>query len=273
MGCGWEKVTLGDTGLVVNPLGLSASYGANAADVEYAFECGVNYFYWGSIRRDDFGRGLRNLAAKHREKMVIVVQTYTRVGFLMRPSVERALRFLGTDYTDFVLLGWWNEMPWKWVMDAAVALIESGKARHVMISCHNRPTFKEFIADPRFGAIMVRYNAGHPGAEQDVFPYLETRRPGVVAYTATRWGTLLNPSLIPSGEAVPRASDCYRFVLSNSNVDMCLIGPKDREQLSEALLTLDRGPMDADELAWMRRVGGAIRNSQSAIARHATERV
>ena len=38
---------------------------------------------------------------------------------------------------------------------------------------------------------MIRYNAAHPGAEQDVFPHLAARQPAVVAYTATSWRKLL----------------------------------------------------------------------------------
>ena len=34
---------------------------------------------------------------------------------------------------------------------------------------------------------MIRYNAAHPGAEQDIFPYLAKRRLAIVTYTATRW--------------------------------------------------------------------------------------
>jgi len=106
---------------------------------------------------------------------------------------------------------------------------------------------------------MLRYNAAHPGAEREVFPHLATRRPGTVAFTATRWGTLLDSRYVPEGAATPRASDCYRFALSNPNVDVCLAGPKDAEQLDEALVALERGPMDEAELAWMRRVGAAVR--------------
>jgi predicted aldo/keto reductase-like oxidoreductase len=58
---------------------------------------------------------------------------------------------------------------------------------------------------------------------------------------------------------VPRATDCYRFALSPNEVDACLTGPKDRRELDEALLALDEGPMSEEELAWMRRVGAAVR--------------
>jgi aryl-alcohol dehydrogenase-like predicted oxidoreductase len=119
------------------------------------------------------------------------------------------------------------------------------------------------IRDPAFDAIMVRYNAAHPGAEREVFPHLDAggARPGVVAFTATRWGTLLDPRLTPAGDATPRASDCYRFSLSHPDVDLTLAGPKDRAQLDEALAALERGPMSAEEMAWMKRVGVAVRDA------------
>ena len=42
---------LGRTGLEVGRLGVACSYGAPTAAFEEAFEQGVNYFYWGSMRK------------------------------------------------------------------------------------------------------------------------------------------------------------------------------------------------------------------------------
>jgi len=255
----WQKRALGRSGVSTSRLGLGSSFGLAAADVERAFERGVNYLYWGSLRKPDFGRGIANLAPKHRDGMVVVVQSYTRVGFLMRGSLERALRELRIDYADFLLLGWWSAPPPPRILDAAKKLVEEGKARHLLISCHNRPAFQALAADRSFDAIMVRYNAAHPGAEREVFPVLGTPAPGVVAYTATRWGNLLRPDLMPPGEQTPRASDCYRFALTHPAVDVCLAGPRDAADLDEALSALDRGPMNDEELAWMKRVGAFVR--------------
>ena len=106
---------------------------------------------------------------------------------------------------------------------------------------------------------MFRYNAAHRGAETDILPFVgTTNRAGTVSYTATRWGSILNPRKLPKGEPVPRASDCYRFVLSRPGIDVCLTGPRDEEQMHEALAALDRGPMSEEELAWMRRIGDYI---------------
>ncbi|HVY44498.1 MAG TPA: aldo/keto reductase [Minicystis sp.] len=267
MGFGWDKVVLGRTGLRVSRLGIGTSGGLTARDLGDALDRGVNYFYWGSLRKAAYGRAVRELARTRRDEMVVVVQSYTRAAFYMRRSLASALSKLGLDQADLLLLGWWNDVPPQKILDAAFALKEAGKAKHVMVSCHHRPTFAKYIADPRFGAIMVRYNAAHPGAEQEVFPHLPsavTERPGVVSYTATRWGALLDPALIPEGEPRPRASDCYRFALTNPHVDVTLSGPKDRSELDEAMAAIERGPMDADELAWMKRVGKVVRAASAS---------
>ena len=259
---------LGQTGLPVSPLGIASSYGVSGRDVERAFDRGVNFFLWGSLRRRDFARGVAKLSRAHRSKMVVAIQSYTRAGWMMRFSVDRALRALGTDYVDLLGLAWWNAAPPRRILDAALALREKGKVRHLMISMHHRPAFEQVLSE--YGALMVRYNATHTGAEQDVFPLLEgSGRPGVVSFTATRWGTLLDPRFTPSGVPTPRASDCYRFALTNPKVDACLSGPKDASQLDEALATLDRGPMDDGELAWMRQVGASVREATKRQPRRA----
>jgi predicted aldo/keto reductase-like oxidoreductase len=63
---------------------------------------------------------------------------------------------------------------------------------------------------------------------------------------------------LPKGERAPTATDCYRYVLSRPEVDVCLTGPADAAQMDEALEALRRGPMTDEELAWMARVGRAV---------------
>ena len=258
MGCSWERVAFGSTNMRVTPLGLGSAYGLEARDVERAVERGINYIYWGSQRRPSYAEAVRNLGPARRENLVLVVQTYTRVAGLMRGSLERALKELGTDYTDLLLLGWWNERPPRKIVDAALALKQAGLTRAILISCHHRPTFATYIDDPAYDGIMVRYNAAHPGAETEVFPHLSRRRAGTVAYTATRWRALLNPKYLPANEPAPRGSDCYRFVLTNPNIDVCLTGPSNAAELDEAMAALDRGPLSDEEMAWMRRVGAHV---------------
>jgi aryl-alcohol dehydrogenase-like predicted oxidoreductase len=254
-----ERRTLGRTGLEVGRLGMSASYGVPAAAVEKAFEQGVNYLYWGSFRRGAFGQALRNLKPQ-RDRMVLVLQSYSRVAALMRPSVEIALRKLRFDYADALLLGLWNARPPSRILDACRKLQERGLVRHIAISTHQRPLAAELAADSGVGIVHVRYNAVHKGAEREVFPLLSKNltNPGMVAFTATSWRQLLDPKKIPPGERVPTAADCYRFVLSNPAIDVCMTGPANEAQAADALRAVELGPMSEDDLAWMRRVGDFI---------------
>jgi aryl-alcohol dehydrogenase-like predicted oxidoreductase len=250
----------GSSGLTTSALGLGSSYGLGSAGVVRAFERGLNFFLWGSLRKRSFGEGLRELARTHRAEMVVAVQSYARLASLLEWSVDRALRPLGVDYVDILCLAWWNGPAPARILDAARRLRDKGKVRHLMVSSHHRPNFERFIGDPTFDAIMLRYSAAHTGAEREVFPLLQgvPRRPGVVAFTATRWGTLLDPRLTPAGEKTPSATDCYRFALTNPHVDVVLSGPQDEGELDGALLALEKGALDSAELAWMRRVGAHV---------------
>jgi aryl-alcohol dehydrogenase-like predicted oxidoreductase len=260
------RVPFGRSGLEVSPLAVASSYGLGARGVEHAFERGVSTFYWGSWRRPDFGRGLAALAARSRDELVVVVQTYTRVALLMRPSLERALKKLRLERADVLLLGYWNSPIPERILEAAVALKERGLARALMVSCHQRPLFPRFAADPRLDALMVRYNAAHPGAEEEVFGQLGEPRPGVAAYTATSWGHLLDPARLPAGEAPPAPADCYRFALSHPSVDLVMCGPRDEAELEGALAALERGPLGEEERARMLRLGQAVHASERAPA-------
>jgi len=229
-----------------------------AAAVEAAFEHGVNYFYWGTFRRSGFGQAIRNLASQ-RDRMVIVIQSYSRIAGLMGWSLERALRKLSLDRADVLLLGLWNRPVPERILDASRRLKERGLVRYLAVSSHQRPLIRRWVAAREFDVVHFRYNASDTGAENDIVAYLPSEnRPGAVAYTATSWKQLLDPKKVPKNEKVPRASDCYRFVLARPEVDVCMTGPSNAEHMTEALEALRRGPMRDDELAWMRRVGAAI---------------
>ena len=187
-------------------------------------------------------------------------------------AVSRSGRFLPAR-VDLLGLAWWNDVPSRRIWDAALALREKGLVRHLMVSCHHRPSFESFMKEQACEAWMVRYNAAHPGAEREVFPHLGEDRPGIFAFTATRWGSLLDPRLVPPGENAPRASDCYRFVLTNPHVDSVITGPKNRAELDEALAAIERGPMSEDELAWMKRVGAAVHGAKGGRVMSVIDRV
>lgn len=270
----FERTTLGRTGLKVGRLGISSGYGVPGSALERAFERGVNYVFWGSRRTDTFGAALKRLANR-RQQFVLVIESYARLGSLMTRSVERALHTLGFDYTDILLLGLWNKPAPARILDAARKLKERGLARFLAVSTHERTMVSRFAEPGNFDVIHFRYNAAHPGAETDIFPQVPAaNRPGMVAFTATSWRQLLGQSPLqgilpgshrpPSSERTPTAADCYRYVLTRPEVDVCLTGPADAAQMEQALEALRLGPMNEDELAWMRRVGRAVAGKQQS---------
>jgi aryl-alcohol dehydrogenase-like predicted oxidoreductase len=264
----FERALLGRTGLEVGRLGIASGYGAPAEALERAFERGVNYIFWGSRRGDSFGAALKRLRPQ-RARFVLVIQSYTRAGSLLGWSLERALRTLGFEYTDILLLGLWNKPVPPRILNAARRLKERGLARFLAVSTHKRTMVPHFVAGRDFDVIHFRYNAAHAGAEEDIFPRLPAaNRPGMVSFTATSWRQLMGTAPLqgivpgarrpPKSERVPTAADCYRYVLSRPEVDVCLTGPANMEQMEEALEALRLGPMSEEELAWMRRVGRAV---------------
>lgn len=255
-----EKRLLGKTGLLACRLGVSCSYGAPTEAFEEAFERGVNYFYWGSMRKEAMARAVRNIIAKgKRDELILVLQSYSRSAGLMERFYQRGLKTLGIDCADVLLLGWHNQVPSSRILDQAEAMREKGMFRYLALSGHNRLLFPELAGDSRFDIFHVRYNAVHRGAEAEVFSRLQPEnRPGLVTYTATRWGDLLKPQKMPPGESPLSGADCYRFVLSNPHVDVCMTGPADLDQMREALAALDRGPMTSEEMHRIQNIGDYI---------------
>jgi aryl-alcohol dehydrogenase-like predicted oxidoreductase len=148
--------------------------------------------------------------------------------------------------------------PWTdGIVDELLKLRDEGKVRALGVSIHDRERAGRLARDSVLDLFMIRYNAAHPGAERDIFPHLEKRKPAIVAYTATSWRKLLRRPGGYDGQ-VMTAGDCYRFCLSSEYVDVVLTGPKSRAELEENLDAVERGPLPADELAWMRSFGQAV---------------
>ena len=258
-----NKTVLVTTGLIAGRLGVSSSFGAPAEALEEAFERGCNYFTWGTFikgRSSQMAMAIKNICAKgQRDNLILAMLSYTHSALLTEISIKKGLRVLGLDYADLLILGYFSKRPPQRVIDGAQKLVDQGLVRFIGITSHNRKLFPGLQHEKTFDIFHVRYNAVHSGAEQDIFPYLQKEsRPGIVSFTGTCWKRLLNPKKMPAGEVAPTAADCYRFVLTNPSVDICMMGAKDIEQMRENLSVLEQGPMSGAELDRMRRIGDFI---------------
>lgn len=240
-------------------LGLSGSFGLDEAGCREALER-AQYVFW-SPRMKGLTMALRAALARDRDRYAVAAGPF--LGYFpgtLRRAAEGALRTLGIDRLDVFQLYWLGRMSafTKGVQEEMAALRAEGKVRAIGASIHDRARAGRLAEDSILDLLMIRYNAAHPGAERDIFPRLALRRPAVVAYTATAWGRLLRPPRGWKGK-VPEAGDCYRFCLASPHVDVVLTGPRRISEWRENLAALDRGPLSADEMDFMREFGRAVR--------------
>ena len=214
-----KSTVLDTTGITVRKMGIGSDSGISSKALEWAFEQGINYFYWGSRRRKGMKDAIRNLSVRHREEMVIALQTYDYTGLALEFTFTQGLKQLKIDYADVFILGMRNRPIPERILDKALAIKEKGLVRHLCVSAHNRLAYQHHLGQNIFDLIMVRYNAAHRGAEQEVFPLLDgAGGPGVICYNPTRWGHLFDPKWMPEGVKPPKPADLYRYVLSNPNI-------------------------------------------------------
>ncbi len=254
--------TLGRSNLSVSKLGLAGSYGIDADSTERAFhELGVRYFFI-TTGMSGAVEGVRRLIkAGHRDRMIIAAGASVPTGFGVRGAVDKALKAFGVDYIDVFHLFWvqahWYVTGGTW--PAMRAAKESGKVKALAVSIHDRPMARQLVDELSLDALMIRYNAAHRGAEKDIFDSLDAKdRPGIIAYTATRWGKLLKPM---KGLGPMSAGECYRFAISHSKVDVVLTGPANYAELEANAAAICQGPLSPSRLAEVKSFGDVVRGT------------
>ena len=262
----FTETTFGSTRMRVMRLGLSATYWPGRKTIHHALDHGVNFFFAFGID-GQMVRTLRDVFRTRRDELVLATGAYNLVwGYPnLRRTLEKRLRQFGTDCIDvFLFLGVLK--PEQFPPEALEELCrfrEEGKVRSIGISVHDRKFAGRLAQEGVLDSLMIRYNAAHRGAEQDIFPHLNAHDPGLISYTATRWGYLLRrPRAWPQDQPVPTVAQCYRFVLSNENVDVCLTAPRNTRELRENLAALEAGALSADEMNFMCKFGDVVHDAK-----------
>jgi aryl-alcohol dehydrogenase-like predicted oxidoreductase len=243
-------------GKSVHRYGISASYGLDEAGVREAIDLGANYIFWNPLKKQ-LNNVIRDVVAKDRDRFVLA--TGPMLGYFggsVRRAAERALKRSNGDYIDILQVFWAGKMSalTPSVVNELVQLRSEGKVRAIGVSIHDRKRAARLMAEGVLDFFMIRYNAAHPGAEVDIFPHLPEKKPFIAAYTATCWTKLLKA---PKGWVGPAATagDCFRFCLSNPNVDVVVSAPKTAEQMRENMQAIERGPLSDEEMTRMRALG------------------
>ncbi len=280
----FTRRTLGKTGLQVSPLGIGGGNGICSEDVLYAFEHGINYFFfssdlhhWMYQRSAQALRTLCKRGSSVRDQVVLATVSYVNDPEKIPALLSDLFYELQVDYIDVFHWGWvTDDTPYDSLLEAAQELkaggtlarrflpffqratainedlMKRGLVRYVGSSFHSRSMARTYMHD--VDVVMIRYNIAHTGVEQDVVPFLsgeETQDPGMVVFNVA----YSSPNSSTPGAYAPTIPDCYRFALSQPWVDIVLTGVTSRQEIDQALAVVEQGPLSDDEDAAMRTYG------------------
>lgn len=242
-------------------LGLGASSKTDAALVNAAFNSGINYFFFYNFNYQSFLDGLKAILAAQREKVLVTSGSTQRDVDTLRQYLEQIRYRLNVDVVDAFFSEYVSPQDdmkqVQTIFDELRSWKEKGLIRYVGATTHNRPIALELIQRKACDVLMHRYNMAHRKVEEDVLPAAFQAEIPVVAFTCTRWGSLLKGHPDWEREA-PTAADCYRYALYNQAVTLALSAPQSPEQLTENLSVFDAASLSPNEVSNWRKYGDLI---------------
>ncbi len=235
-------------------------------DVGHAVEHGVDFLNWCGAA-DGLSRAIADMGGR-RTDVVVCVQFEARTATDAKAELHHILHELHTDYID-VLTFYYVEEEDEWrqligpggALEVCAAAQRDGVVRMLGLTSHQRPLAAEAARSGLLDMLMIRYNAAHRGAEQEVFPVTTEMRLPVVVYTCLRWGALLRSTPDdPAGFKPPRTPSWYRFALQHPAATVALMAPESRAELDEDLSVLTAtGPLSETEYEMLAVHGQRVR--------------
>ncbi len=261
------SVKLSDSLPTVCRLGLATRGNTHLLpdDVGFALEKGIQFWNWCGYE-DGMSQAVRDLGSA-RSEVILGTQIQSTDRDSLLTEVEAYLKMLRTDRLDIATIyyletraEWENLNKSRGVIETLKDLQAQGTIGLVGVTSHQRKLAASIAEARETGLLMIRHNAAHRGAEDDIFPITDRRGVPVIAYTCLRWGALIQPQADnESTFTIPTAPDCYRFVLSNPSVSVALMAPDTRQELEENLTLLDQWKsMTSSEIERIREWGDHV---------------
>jgi aryl-alcohol dehydrogenase-like predicted oxidoreductase len=233
-------------------LGLAAYPDQDPRCVEAAAKAGINYFFFYSASVTPFIEALKRVARDSRDDIILASGTGARSKSGLQNARRNILSAVGADVIDIFFAEYIHPDDEEkkifcsgGVLDELQRWKADGTIRYVGATAHDRKLAKQLAEDPRVDILMHRFNMAHRKATDEVFPAAVRSKTPVIAFTATRWGTLVESHAEWNGDA-PSAADCYRYCLTQPAVQVVLTAPNSLEELRENLKVLKSPPMSAN---------------------------
>lgn len=283
---------LGRTDLTVSCLGLGGGGHISSEDTLYAFDQGINYFFYSSDLHhylySSMAGALRQLCGRKssvREQVVLALVTYmNRTPDVIFTYLYDQFLELGIDYIDIFFWGWIDDQnaadfqkcagisndlrgpntvyqrTIERVFETSERLKKMGAVRYVGASFHDHDLAQQWLDNSLLDVVMVRHNVAHRAAQRKVFPYLDAQdpqRPGIVTFKSAGMQSVLwtAPPGLPTGCWQPSVPDLYRYSLSQNCVDVTLAGWVNRQQVDAAITAVQQGKLSPAELDYLNLYG------------------
>ena len=245
-------------------LGLAAGLKQDPRCVRRAFEGGINYFFFYGPGNRSFIEGLAALVPRKREQIIVATGSGSRRVAGLRSARRKLAALLGIGLIDVFFVEYVHPgdnpdgmFGKNGVLDELWQWKESGWVRFVGATAHDRSLASRLAGDPRVDVLMHRFNIAHRKSAHKVFPAAAKARTPIVAFTATRWGTLLEPYADWPGPP-PTASDCYRYCLAQPSVHVVLTAPRSLAEMEQNLDVLELPPMSKQKCGQWQRFGDLV---------------
>ena len=251
-------------GTPANRLGLAAQPHQGPSCVGMAVEAGINYFFFYGPSQKDFAAALTPLIRERAHEIIVASGSGARTQRGLQAARRNILSLLGTElidvfFAEYIHPGVDPELVFGsgGVLDELQRWKANGWIRYAGASAHDRRLALALAQDSRVDVLMHRYNMAHRKAEVEVFPAAIESGTPIVAFTATRWRTLLKSHAAWSGDP-PTAVDCYRFCLAEQAVQLVLSAPNSVAELNDNLAVLTLPPMDKETCHQWARFGDIL---------------
>ncbi|WP_172256274.1 aldo/keto reductase [Saccharibacillus deserti] len=211
-----HNVTLGKSGLTVNPIGLGTNAvgghnlfpnldeEAGKASVRAALGSGINFldtaFIYGPGRSEELiGEVLKSygrrdqivIATKGAHRFVGEKTVFDNSPAFLRESVEGSLKRLGTDYIDLYYIHFPDEhTPKDEAVGELAKLKQEGKIRAIGVSNFSMEQLREANKDGHVDVFQGEYNLFRRGAEAQLLPYAKENGISFVPYFPLASGLL-----------------------------------------------------------------------------------
>jgi aryl-alcohol dehydrogenase-like predicted oxidoreductase len=245
-------------------LGLAAGPKQDPHCVRRAFAGGINYFFFYGPGHISFIKELAALVRRQRQQIIVATGSGSRRVAGLRTARRKLAALLGIELIDVFFIEYVHPgdnpdviFGKNGVLDELCHWKKNGWVRFVGATAHDRSLAKRLAADPRVDVLMHRFNMAHRKAAREVFPFAAKARTPVVAFTATRWGTLLEPRADWPGPR-PTASDCYRYCLAQPSVQVVLTAPRLLVELEQNLEVLELPPLSKQKRDQWQRFGDLV---------------